>query len=314
MTPTQSIASPRLFLRSALIAEGISSDDIQRRRRRREWIALKPGVYVGTQDIKSLDDRQRHVLLVAATLPGAPDDAVLSHLSAACLHGFNLWQPTLRAVQVTRPGSGGGHRRRSLHTFRASLDDDEVISLNGHRVTSPARTVVDLARLLPFEAAVCAADAALHDELTTFDELTAAVTRARRRPGMCGAREVINFSEARTESVGESRSRVAIWKAGLPRPEPQYRVRTAAGHVLARSDFGWEEFRTVGEFDGAQKYGRLLRHGEPPGDRIYQEKLREDRIRDAGFQVVRWTWDELDHWDIVADRITRTLERGRRRA
>ncbi len=95
-------------------------------------------------------------------------------------------------------------------------------------------------------------------------------------------------------------------------PEPQFKVHDRAGEVFARSDFGWEEFKTVGEFDGAQKYGRLLIPGEPPGDKIYQEKLREDRIRDAGWQVARWTWDELQDGTTVIDRIVRTLERGRR--
>ena len=69
--------------------------------------------------------------------------------------------------------------------------------------------------------------------------------------------------------------------------------------MLGRSDFGWEEFRTIGEFDGAQKYGRLLLPGQAQGDRIYQEKLREDRIRDAGWQVARWTWDELQDGSTV---------------
>lgn len=82
--------------------------------------------------------------------------------------------------------------------------------------------------------------------------------------------------------------------------------------MLARSDFGWEEYRTVGEFDGAQKYGRLLILGGPAGDKTYQEKLREDRMREAGWQVARWTWDELQDGTTVTDRIVRTRERGRR--
>ena len=171
-----------------------------------------------------------------------------------------------------------------------------------------ATTALDQ-RLTAARAAVVAADAALHRKLTTLDELLNEVAAAVRRPGMCRAREVINFAEGRTESVGESRSRVAIWRGGLPMPEPQLKIRTAAGEVLARSDFGWEEFKTVGEFDGAQKYGRLLIPGEPPGDKIYQEKLREDMIRDAGWQVARWTWDELETPDVIVKRLWRAFAR-----
>ena len=96
---------------------------------------------------------------------------------------------------------------------------------------------------------------------------------------------------------------------GLPTPEPQYRVRTVAGHACARCDFGWREFRTVGEFDGAEKYGRLLLPGEKPGDKIFQEKLREEAIRDLGWKVVRWTWDELTDPGELARKIARVLER-----
>lgn len=312
MAQHQEIVQPQILRRSALLAGGMSSDDIQRRVRRKEWATLRPGAYVRPVEINELDERHRHLLLISAVAPDIPADAVLSHASAAQLHGIQLFEPSLRTVQVTRPGSGGGHRRRTLHTFRAHLEPADIVTVNGYRVTSPARTVVDLARQLPFEKAVVAADAALHGALTTVDELLTEVTAAARRPGMCRAREVINFAESRAESVGESRSRVVIWRGGLPMPEPQFRVRTKAGDVLARSDFGWAEFKTVGEFDGAQKYGRLLIPGEPPGDKIYQEKLREDRIRDAGWQVARWTWDELRDGNTVIDRIVRTLERGRR--
>lgn len=306
------IIQPRIFVRSALLARGVTSDDIQRRIRRKEWAVLRPGAYVGADQLKGLDDRNRHLMLIAASRPDLPADAVLSHSSAALLHGISLWEPNLRTVQVTRPGSGGGHRRQLLHTFRNSLQASEVVTVNGYRATSPARTIVDLARQLSFEKAVVAADSALHGSFATVEDLAHAVASAPRRPGMCNARDAISFADQRTESIGESRSRVTIWRGGLPPPVSQWNVRNRFGQVVGRCDFGWEEFKTVGEFDGAQKYGRLLAPGEPPGDRIYQEKLREDRIRDAGWQVARWTWDELMDGDIVIDRIRRALERGRR--
>ena len=59
--------------------------------------------------------------------------------------------------------------------------------------------------------------------------------------------------------------------------------------ILARCDFGWEEHRTVGEYDGKVKYGRLLKPGQDPGDVVYDEKLREDMLRDLGHEVARWT-------------------------
>ena len=89
--------------------------------------------------------------------------------------------------------------------------------------------------------------------------------------------------------------------AGLPTPTVQVEVRSeVTGGLVARSDFGWEDQKTVGEFDGMVKYGRLLKPGQQPGDVVFKEKLREDRIRDEGFRVVRWTWHELDSGLAVA--------------
>ena len=301
---------PRVILRADALRSGLNSDDIQGKRRRREWVSLRSGVYVEARVLGQLDPVQRHLLLVDATMPNVDSDAVVSHLSAACAYGIDLLRPNLRAVQITRPGAASGPRRRSLQTYRAPVDDDEIVIVRGHRTTNPARTLTDLARTLTFEAAIVAADAALRRELLTIDELRTAAARAPLRPGMRGAHLVASFADARSESTGESRSRVLFRHVGLPTPEPQFRVHTPAGHVFARCDFGWPECRTIGEFDGAEKYGRLLRPDEKPGDKIYQEKMREEGIRDLGWRVVRWTWDELADPEALAVKIGRMLERG----
>jgi hypothetical protein len=78
-------------------------------------------------------------------------------------------------------------------------------------------------------------------------------------------------------------------RAGLPPPVPQWEVTDDGGPLVGRVDFGWPELRTVGEFDGRQKYGRLLRDGQSAADAVYDEKLREDALRAEGLSVVRWT-------------------------
>jgi hypothetical protein len=174
---------PELILRSAALRQGFSADEVQEKRRRGEWVALRPGAYVPADALKAMDPLDRHLALIAATGRRAPEDATLSHLSAACLWRIDLWEPTLRAVQLTRPSSGGGHRRRSLQTFRTALPAEDVVTQDGYRVTAAARTVVDLAKQLPFEAAVVAANSALHAGITTVEELTAAADRQNTLPG-----------------------------------------------------------------------------------------------------------------------------------
>jgi hypothetical protein len=87
----------------------------------------------------------------------------------------------------------------------------------------------------------------------------------------------------------------------------QFAVRTPDGRVIGRTDFAWEDHRLVGEFDGRIKYGRLLRPGQHAGDAIYQEKVREDAIRDEGWGVVRWTWADLQRPDRFAARVRRRM-------
>ena len=62
------------------------------------------------------------------------------------------------------------------------------------------------------------------------------------------------------------------------------------------------------------KYGRaLLRPDQDPGDAVFDEKVREDRLRDAGWEVARWVWSELEDFRPVADRVRRAFARAARR-
>ncbi len=82
--------------------------------------------------------------------------------------------------------------------------------------------------------------------------------------------------------------------------------------ILARCDFGWEEHHTVGEYDGKVKYGRLLKPGQDPGDVVYDEKRREDMLRDHGHEVARWTSPDLRNPTTIRDRVLRAFARGDR--
>jgi hypothetical protein len=270
--------------------------------------AIRPGAYVRSDDERLLDRVARHGLCVRAAMRQIERGAVASHASAAVLHGLPSWCVPLDLVHVTRGQRSGGRRSRLLHVHPAPLADDDVIVIDGVAVTSLARTIVDLARSLPFEPAVVLADAALRRGAAKA-ELFDAVERAAHRRGNAGARRAVSFADGRSESVGESRSRVALYRAGLPTPTLQWEVFSPTGLLLGRVDFGWPELRTVGEFDGRVKYGRLLRSGQEPGDVVFEEKRREDLLRDEELRVVRWVWEELDRFDVVATRLRRAFER-----
>ena len=186
------------------------------------------------------------------------------------------------------------------------ITDEDVAVHDGVPVTSPARTVVDLARSVGFEQAVVIADAALFQGLTTPAELSAQVDRAARYRGIARARRVVAFADGRSESVGESRSRVLLTAAGVAPDDLQVVLRNGRGGFLGRVDFVFSGGRTIGEFDGEMKYGRLT---ADPGRTVFDEKVREDRLRDAGFAVVRWTWRDLADPGLLAARIRRAALR-----
>jgi hypothetical protein len=233
-------------------------------------------------------------------------------VSAAVVHDLPLWNVPLDRVHITRrpPASGSGSSRLRLHVAR--LPDDEVTVVDGVLATNLTRTVVDLARTLAFEPAVVAADAALATRKTVPEELSECLGRMGSSPGTRRAARVIGFANRLSGSVGESRSRVLIYRLGLPAPVLQLPVRRADDSLVGTADFGWEEYRTLGEFDGRVKYGRLLRPGQAAGDAIYEEKLREDEMRDEGWQMARWTWGDLSTPRVIGDRLRRAFARGRR--
>jgi hypothetical protein len=295
-------------LASALKEEGYDYTRMTRLIRAGELIRIRHGAYAATAADDALMEHRR---LIAATLPRC-GDVCLSHASAAVLHCLPTWAADLDRVHATKWGGGHGRRGRTLHLHASALDADEVVGIGGLPVTCLARTVVDCARTYPYDKAVPIGDAALRAGLPQ-EELERGLQRARNRTGISRARSVAASLDGRAESVGESRSRIIFSRIGVPMPELQFEIIDWDGRRVARTDFGWESQRTVGEFDGKIKYGRLIGPGEKPEDAVFREKIREDRIRDLGWEVVRWTWSDLEEPQLLAARLRRAFSRGLRR-
>ena len=289
-----------------LLTEGYSHNELARSARHGELVRLRRGSYLHPDEV-SEDATLRHRQLVAATLR-LVGSGTLSHLSAAVVHDLPVWGDPLRRVHLTRT-SGTGRREGYLHLHVAPLRLDEVVRVDDLAVTDLARTVVDLGRSLPLPQAVAAGDAALRKGLAPV-ALATALDDARGRPGVSAARRAVGWMDPRSESAGESASRVVLHEARLAPFELQYEVFDPRGRLIGRSDFAWPERRTLGEFDGRVKYGRLLRPGQTAEDAVWAEKKREDALRDLGWQVVRWTWADLRRPDLLAERLHRAFRRS----
>jgi very-short-patch-repair endonuclease len=153
-------------------------------------------------------------------------------------------------------------------------------------------------------AAQALADGALRSNLV-LEDVEGALRRARGWPGVRQAREAWLHVDARAESPHESRCRVWFRDAELPEPE----LQVVLGDELRtfRVDFLFREQRTVVEADGRLKYT------DPAA--LWEEKVREDWLRDQGFEVVRAIWaDHRDGGYELVRRIRRAFDRTARRA
>lgn len=238
--------------------------------------------------------------------------AVVSHVSAAVLTEQPVPYADLSRVHLTRDRAGGGRARRWVQVHGSPLSSEEVTVQHGIATTTPPRTFVDVARALPMATSVALGDSILRSGVERR-LLVEAVARASGRHGVAAARRAVAFLDARSESPGESVSRVLIAELGLPAPEPQLVLRDGSGAFVARVDLGWPALGVVGEFDGRVKYGRALGQKTDLEDVLWSEKLREDAIRRLGWVVVRWTWEDLEHPERLAQRLRAAFAIGRPR-
>lgn len=293
-----------------LVAQGFTRDEIARRRRVGELRSVRRGAYLN-RGADATDAAERHRWLIAATMPQLRAEGALSYTSAAVVHGLPVWSGDLGLLHLTRPRVAGGGKNRGLVRLHAQpLTDADLTEIDGLAVTAIERTVFDIARTLPFERAVAAGDHALASGMSA-ELLAEMIERRKRWKGSGRARRAAAFLDGRAESAGESVSRVRCLEFGLPAPHPQLPVALANGATVF-GDLGWDEFRTIGEFDGRIKYEKLLQPGESASDVVVREKRREDAMRSLGWQVVRWVWEDLWRFHPVHQQLLAAFERGRR--
>lgn len=217
-------------------------------------------------------------------------DRVLAGPTALAVLGLPVFDDpgTLHVVTDRR----GGSSARSLVTTVAPPPADQMCEVQGTTVSCAARAALDTARLHSLVAGVVAADAALRAGMTTVEELERVASTMARLHGAASVRLCQELASPFSESPGESWSAVVMHQHRVPRPERQEPFRDGRGFI-GRSDFWWSRQRVVGEFDGKVKYGRRNPSGRPPEDVLWDEKVREDRLRGTGVLVVRWIAADL---------------------
>jgi predicted transcriptional regulator of viral defense system len=302
----RTVANTRLgvFTSREALAVGYRVEDVRAELSTRRWVRLRKGVYIAADDVPTTDPRQRHLVDCLAVLLSLDDGPVLSHASAARLHQLIVPRAEPQDVRVT--ATDQWRRGRGYRVARAALPTDDVRPWLAFGTTSVARTLVDCAREWSLTDSVIAIDAAMQGLRVDRAELHRAVLAGTHRVGIAGAARALALADGRAESPLETRGRLALLSAGLPRPELQVEIHDGAGFI-GRVDAWYEEAAVAVEFDGRVKY--VDPRDASSGEVLWKEKRREDRLRDAGARVVRVVNDDLGPaWPRRASRIRSLLD------
>jgi Protein of unknown function (DUF559) len=164
------------------------------------------------------------------------------------------------------------------------LREDDLVVIGGVRVTSPLRTAADLLCQLPRGQALAAADALMRAHGFSVTDLRRLLVRYYRRRGVIQARNLAPLVDGRSESAGESWTRLAIIDQGLSIPELQFWINID-GRPTYRLDLAYPHARIAIEYDG-------VAHHSNPVDRARDEGRRA-WLRAHGWRVIVVTKDSF---------------------
>jgi len=277
-----------LILFSAIRGQIEGSISLRREVARGKLVALRRGAFVETEIWALLSSREKHLLRARAVLAASDRPLALCGISAAAAWGMPIAGDWPVEVSVLDEWKGGGRSEPGVRSTASGFATARIETIAGLPVTDLARTAVDVARLYSFADAVSSVDWALwrrNERAVTQAELLEEVGRLAPRTGRFHLAQVAAFATPLSDSFGESRGRASIHLLGFSAPELQVEFRDAQG--LISPDYYWREVRQAAEFDGKSKYTRDEFTGGDPGEVVWREKKREDRLRKLVAGVTR---------------------------
>jgi hypothetical protein len=231
-----------------------------------------------------------------AAWPWSGKEGVVAGNSAAALLGAKWADPRAPAELIC-------NRKRPpplIITRDETLPAGEATTVNGIPVTSPPRTVFDLGRRSGLQTAVIRIDALARATGVTVREVEALADAHRGARGIKQLRRALPLVDAGAESPQDTRTRLLVIAAGLPRPDTQIEVLDDWGGVLARIDMGWPQVKVGIEYDGSQRW---------TDSRIRTNDIdRSVELQRRGWILIRVSADLLRYRpDVVISRVREAL-------
>jgi hypothetical protein len=240
---------------------------------------------------------------------GGPVTAVVEPVPWGKKSGPHFREPG-RFLHLSRESGGPLPRRRGIAGHRLKVREGDLTDIDGMRVTSVARTWVDLGSVLPIDDLVVAGDAIVSEHARHFGppkvamvplaELRDFVDRANGVHGVRTARLALELLRVGVDSPPESKLRLLLDDAGLPEFTPNCRVDDALNRPVW-TDLGCRRFRTCIEYDG-------FHHLTPEQQAL--DAYRDQRVTEAGWRQVKINSIDMSRGpDWVASRVKQALRK-----
>jgi very-short-patch-repair endonuclease len=268
-----------VFSRAQAIECGMSRKTIDRRVASGEFHRLHAGVY----RLAGSRPTWRQSLIAACFIWGK--GTVISHRAAGALWrlpGFDS-----RIVELTAPRRRERRHPAKMHVAMA-LPPADVTALDSIPVTTPERTLIDVASCVPADVVEEALDDALRRRLVSLPKLRWRLAELGGR-GRVGGRALARLVEARADprsvpmSVFETRLFRVLRRARLPIPVAQYEVLTHSGKAVF--DFAYADEKVAVEADGFRWHSSRRRWDH--------DRERGNAVAMLGWTVIRVTWPQL---------------------
>ncbi len=215
------------------------------------------------------------------------DHTVVSETTAANARGIPLPGWVDQRIHLSRTRGGTHPRRKGTVGHRTLLLPGEVVMLNGVRITSPARTWLDLAHHLPLHDLVAAGDYLVNchgpdhpfpcEPICTLEELRRVTMNHPKKKGKLQALSALELMRPGADSPQETKMRLLLLEHGLPEPELNVVLFDDGGYPVLWPDAAYRSSRISLQYDGG----------------VHGEELQYQKDIDRGARTAKLGWTEV---------------------
>ncbi|WP_120522289.1 endonuclease domain-containing protein [Arthrobacter celericrescens] len=272
---------PGLFRTASFTTSEATAAGLSRSRLRAKDLAAP------SRGIRAPDSELPGLLESLRGYTASDDQTVVSEITAAKAGGIPLPGWVDDRIHLSRTRGGTHPRRRGTVGHRTLLLPGEVIMVNGVRITSPARTWLDLSHHLPLYDLVAAGDYLVNrhgpdhpfprEPICTLDELRAVTMKHPKKKGKVQALSALDLIRPGADSPQETKMRLLLRDHGLPEPELNVVLFDDGGFPVLWPDAAYRSYRISLQYDGG----------------VHGDELQYQKDIDRGARTARLGWTEV---------------------